>query len=112
MRLDGVEPKPKLFLVKHSEAVEASRKIASCGRFGQAAEQRLPSAQLGLAAIYASSRNYIEAHMWFNLAPSASSSGELEEAMSCRRRVEHELTPFQLAEAQRLASEWDAAHTR
>ena len=50
--------------------------------------------------------------MWFNLAPSASSSGELEEAMSCRRRVEHELTPFQLAEAQRLASEWDAAHTR
>ncbi len=48
--------------------------------------------------------------MWFNLAPSRMTGGNREFAVRNRDRVAGLMTPDQLAEAQRLAREWDAAH--
>jgi hypothetical protein len=56
--------------------------------------------------------NYVQAHMWFNLAASRL-TGELREmAVQDRDKVAGRMDPTQIAEAQRLASEWDAAHPR
>ena len=51
-------------------------------------------------------QDYTLAHMWFNLA---GASG-LEEAHGTRDTVAKLMTPAQIAEAQRLAREWTAAH--
>jgi len=53
------------------------------------------------------------AHMWFNLAASRASrsTGETREnAIRGRDLMADRMTPGQIAEAQRLAREWDAAH--
>ena len=56
--------------------------------------------------------NYVQAHMWFNLAASRL-TGELREmAVQDRDKVAGRMDPTQIAEAQRLAREWDAAHPR
>jgi TPR repeat protein len=68
-------------------------------------------------------QDYVQAHMWFNLAASQSSSGVEpfpvatsgiesafhEAAATARDRVAAKLTPEELAEAQRLAREWRGA---
>ena len=50
--------------------------------------------------------------MWFNLAVSRSTGENRETAVSFRDRIAEELTPDDLSDAQRLAREWDAAHSR
>jgi hypothetical protein len=50
--------------------------------------------------------------MWFNLAASRMTGEEREDAAELRDRVRSRMTPEQIAEAQRLAREWDAAHPR
>jgi uncharacterized protein len=48
------------------------------------------------------SRNLVEAHKWFNLA---AMSGDLR-ALEYRREISHEMSPAEIAEAQRQARNW------
>ena len=57
-------------------------------------------------------RDYVQAEMWFNLAASQSTDDVGERAVSIRDFAADHMDPTQLAEAQRLAREWDAAHPR
>jgi TPR repeat protein len=50
----------------------------------------------------------IEAHKWFNLAAVAGH----EAAKHCRADISEEMTAREIAEAQRRAREWIAAHNR
>jgi hypothetical protein len=50
--------------------------------------------------------------MWFNLTASRSTGEDRESAVSARDRVRARMTDEQIAEAQRLSGEWDAAHPR
>jgi uncharacterized protein len=47
-------------------------------------------------------RNLVEAHKWFNLA---AMSGDLR-AREYRREISHEMSPAEIAEAQRQARNW------
>ena len=54
-------------------------------------------------------QNDIQAHLWWNLAANAGDGWEKElqeQAYDLRFCLEQEMTPEQIAEAQRLASEW------
>ena len=80
----------------------------------QAAEQGHAGAQYNLGWRYYTGegvpQDYVEAHMWLNLA-AARSSGELREGVvSLRDGVAEQMTPADLSEAQRRAREWHAAH--
>ncbi len=78
--------------------------------YRRAAEQGYASAQHNLGIMYANGKgvpqDYTLAHMWFNLA---GVSGD-KKAAENRNRVAKNMTPAQVAEAQRLAREWTAAH--
>ena len=50
--------------------------------------------------------------MWFNLAASRLTGERRENAVSNRDKAAGLMTPGQIAKAQRLAREWDAAHSR
>jgi tetratricopeptide (TPR) repeat protein len=71
-----------------------------------AAEQGLPSAQSELGNLYASGtgvpQDYVRAHMWFNL----SAAQGYERAINYRDKIASQMTPEQIAEAQKLAREW------
>ena len=83
-----------------------------------AAEQGLAMAMTDIGLMYSLGRGVlqddIQAYMWWDLAalrfPMA--TGEREAAVTGRDSVAQRLSPEQVAEAQRLASEWDAAHPR
>lgn len=64
-------------------------------------------AQLNLGILYENgegvSQDYVQAHMWMNLAVSHS---RLPECAAARDRVAAKMSPSQIAEAQRLAREW------
>ena len=81
-----------------------------------AAEQGDADAQYNLGVSYANGRgvpqNDVQAHMWFNLAASRSTGDLREDAVENRNTVAARMTAEQLAEAQRLAREWDEAHPR
>ena len=81
--------------------------------YRKAAEQGETAAQYNLGAMYNNGQgvpqDYVAAHMWFNLA--AASGDKLavevrERAAEGRERVAKEMTPAQIAEAQKLAREW------
>ena len=80
----------------------------------QAADPENTAAQFDLGVKYATGQgvpqDYVQAHMWFNLAASRSTGEMREDAVERRDQIANEMTPDQLAEAQRLAREWDAAH--
>ena len=80
----------------------------------QAADPENAAAQFNLGVKYATGQgvpqDYVQAHMWFNLAASRSTGEMREDAVERRDQIANEMTPDQLAEAQRLAREWDAAH--
>jgi len=91
-------------LQDYAEAVKWYRK---------AAEQGDAQAQYNLGTMYFNrqgvSPDYVLAHMWFNLAASrfpASEGEHRDMAVRNRDRVASEMTPAQIAEAQRLAREW------
>lgn len=50
----------------------------------------------------------VEAHKWFNLAAVVGH----EDAAMCRADISEEMTAREIAEAQRRAREWIAAHSR
>ena len=81
-----------------------------------AAEQGDAEAQHNLGVSYAKGRGVpqddVQAHMWFNLAASRLTTELREKAVYDRDRAEGRMTADQLAEAQRLARDWDAAHPR
>ena len=52
-------------------------------------------------------QDYVQAHMWFNLAASRLPPGtNRDKAVKNRDIVAAKMTPAQIAEAQRLAREW------
>jgi TPR repeat protein len=81
-----------------------------------AAEQGVADAQYLVALMYSLGRGVlqddVQAHMWFNLAASRSGGQLRESAVELRDLFASRMTPDQIAEAERLAREWDAAHPR
>ncbi len=52
-------------------------------------------------------QDYVQAHMWFNLAASRSPPGaDHAKAVKNRDILAAKMTPAQIAEAQRMAREW------
>jgi TPR repeat protein len=76
-----------------------------------AADQGYAVAQYNLGIAYANAlgvpQNYIQAHMWLNLAV-ANTTEKVTRSEAARNRdiLATKMTPDQIAEAQRLASEW------
>ncbi len=85
------------------------RKLFSAAIFGvtrKAAGKGHASSQYNLGVMYAKgqgvTQDFVQAHMWFNLA---AAKGE-ETARKGLDLVAEEMTPAEIAEAQRLAREW------
>ena len=82
--------------------------------FRRAAEQGYARAQNNLGNRYANGQgvpqDYVQAHVWYNLAASRRSGEDRQRSIRGREGAESRMTPDQIAEAQRLAREWDAAH--
>jgi TPR repeat protein len=81
--------------------------------YRKAAEQGDTAAQYNLGAMYNNGQgvpqDYVAAHMWFNLAAAGRDKLAVEgreRAVEGRERVAKEMTPAQIAEAQKLAREW------
>ncbi len=74
--------------------------------YRKAAEQGYAPAQYGLGAMYGNGygvpQDYVQAHMWFNLA----GAQREKQAVKSRDIVAKRMTPAQIAEAQKLACEW------
>jgi uncharacterized protein len=81
-------------------------KIEAFKWYRKAAEQGQVDAQFSLGTMYSLGegvpKNNVEAYKWYNLA--AASGNEL--AAELRTRLELEMTPQQIAEAQRLSASW------
>jgi uncharacterized protein len=79
---------------------------AAVSWYRKAAEQGLAEAQYNLGVMYANGegvpQDYAAAQMWFNLAAGSRNRN----AMKARDIVAAQLTPAQIAEAQKLAREW------
>ena len=84
--------------------------------FRLAADQGHARAQGNLGVMYGTGdgvpQDYLQAHMWFDLAASRMASGHRQHAVDGRDRAAGLMNPTQIAEAGRLAREWDAAHPR
>lgn len=79
----------------------------------RAAEQGHSDAQRSLGSLYHTGQgvpqDYVETHKWANLAAARFSASEKEMrdmAVSLRELIAERMTPAQIAEAQRLAREW------
>ena len=76
-----------------------------------AAEQGEDYAQSTLGGMYffgqGVRKNDVQAHKWFNLAASRTTPGKEESYRSMRDTLAVTMTASQLAEAQRLAREWE-----
>ena len=74
--------------------------------YEQAAAQGHAKAQFNLGVRYFSGlgvpQDFVQAHMWFNLS---ATNGE-KIAVESRNAVAEQMTPAQIAEAQKLAREW------
>jgi TPR repeat protein len=74
--------------------------------YRKAADQGHPIAQYDLGYAYEKGvgvlQDFVSAHMWLNLA----AAGGQRSAADERDEVEKRMTPAQIAEAQKLASEW------
>ncbi len=79
-----------------------------------AAAQGNANAQGNLGVMYGTGegvpQDYVQAHMWFNLAASRTIGVLGSTAAQGRDIVAAQMNPTQIAEAERLAREWDAAH--
>ena len=82
-----------------------------------AAKRRDVNAQINLGFMYGKGhavlQDHIEAHKWFNLAASGAPDEETRNiAIENRDLAAKLMTPSQIAEAQKLAKQWDKAHPR
>ena len=70
-------------------------------------------AQFNLGATYYNGegvpQDYVEAHKWRNLAASRADAEDQERYAEARDAVAAKMTPAQIADAQKLAREWQAA---
>jgi hypothetical protein len=84
--------------------------------FRLAADQGHAEAQNNLGVRYDSGRgvpqDFVQAHTWYNLEASRLTGKLRDNAVEGRDAVAGLMTSTQIAEAQRLAREWDAAHPR
>ena len=84
--------------------------------FRLAAEQGDAEAQAGLGLAYGTGRgvlqDFVASHMWMTLAAAQLTGATLNGALKFRDTIAAAMTPEQIAEAQRLACEWDAVHPR
>jgi TPR repeat protein len=87
--------------------------------YRKAADQGDAHAQNFLGGMYDKGQgvpqDYVQAHMWFNLASAGyrlSDTMSRDGAITYRDLVAGKMTPDQIAEAQRLAREWLAAHPK
>jgi uncharacterized protein len=92
--------------------------------FAEALKWLMPSAEQGdassqdmLGAMYDNGdgvlQDFIQAHMWYNLsALNFKDSKSHYNAVTNRNREAAKMSPDQIAEAQRLAQEWQAAHQK
>ena len=85
----------------------------------KAADQGDPFAMSLLGNMYARGlgvpQDYVQAHKWFNLAISRHAAAQKEKReidVKNRDAVSASMTPTQIAEAQRQASEWTPKHTK
>lgn len=87
--------------------------IESARWYNKAAERGNVRAQVALAEMYGAGRgvvqDFVHAHMWLNIA-AASASPPDEQLRRARDVLAGEMTPEQVAEAQRRASAWMAEH--
>jgi len=78
--------------------------------YRSAAEQGFTDAQDALARMYFNGwgvpKDYVQAHMWANLAASRFSGTGVNGEAGLRDNIAAEMTPAQIADAQRLAREW------
>ena len=83
--------------------------------YRRAAERGLAEAQYSLGSLYADGRgvpqNFMAAHMWLNLAASRLLE-QREKAVELRDQIAELMSREDLSKAQRLATEWEAAHPR
>ena len=84
-----------------------------------AADQGAPAAQNHLASMFEDGHgvavNYVQAYKWWNLAVSrftAADKVRRDEAIKNRDRVAANMTPAQIADAQKLAREWKPTPAR
>jgi TPR repeat protein len=83
--------------------------------FKLAADKGISNSQLNLGLMYEHGRgvsqDYVLAHMWFNLVSVNTTTSQIRGiALAGRDAVAAKMTPNQIAEAQRLARVWMAAH--
>ena len=78
-----------------------------------AADQGHTDAQHNLGVMYSTRRGVpqddVEAHRWANLAAARATGDDREQYTEARDNLAKQMTPAQLAEAQKLAREWHAA---
>jgi TPR repeat protein len=99
--------------VMHRDAQGVPQNYAEALKwFGKAANGFIPGAQSALSHMYyygqGVPQNYVYAHMWANLAAANPNSTKAarDEAVHDRDVFARTMTPAQIAEAQKLASEW------
>ena len=120
--------RPRLSLQERAERGDADAqfnlaKMYEAGRGGRkrdyteaerwhrkAAEQGEPYAQASLGILLrfgkGVAQDYVEAYKWLQLAVSQTSGGEQESIVELRDSTAARMTPEQIAEAKRLATEW------
>ena len=80
------------------------------------AEQDNAAAQHNLGLMCANGRgvpqDFVQAHMWLNLGAPALTGEYRDDAVEARDSVAADMTPAQIAEAQKLAREWRPASER
>ena len=78
--------------------------------YRKAAEQGDAGAQYNLGNMYNNSegvpQDYVQAHKWVNLAASRTTGEVAENSRILRDKLAEKMTASQIAEAQRLAREW------
>src|SRR6478736_1399089 len=99
--------------VLHFAGVAVSEnRIEAAKWFRRAADQGHIGAQVYLGLCYATGlgvpQDNIQAYMWLSLAAARSD----QDAISNRNRVAQQMTPAQIAEAQKLAGEWKSKPER
>ena len=84
--------------------------------FRLAAEQGDAEAQAGLGLAFGAGRgvlqDFVASYMWMTLSVAQLTGVTLNGALKFLDTIAAAMTPEQIAEAQRLAREWDAAHPR
>ena len=81
--------------------------------YRKAADQGHVPAQVTLGVMYANGegvpQDYVEAHKWRNIAASRITGDEQKRYAETRDALAKQMTPAQLAEAQKRAADWQAA---